>query len=77
MQVDADTRVYPDSLRMMVNCMQNDPLTMGLCGETRIANKRDSWVTMIQGMFFDNLTQFSSITSPITLEKGSRACLVV
>jgi chitin synthase len=35
---------------MMVNCMQNDPLTMGLCGETRIANKRDSWVTMIQGM---------------------------
>jgi len=22
---------------------------MGLCGETRIANKRDSWVTMIQG----------------------------
>ena len=51
MQVDADTRVYPDSLRMMVNCMQNDPLTMGLCGETRIANKRDSWVTMIQGNF--------------------------
>ena len=46
--MDADTRVYPDSLRMMVNCMQNDPLTMGLCGETRIANKRDSWVTMIQ-----------------------------
>ena len=34
---------------MMVNCMQNDPLTMGLCGETRIANKRESWVTMIQG----------------------------
>src|SRR4051794_9375675 len=28
--------------------MCNDPLIMGLCGETRIANKRDSWVTSIQ-----------------------------
>src|ERR1044072_4917708 len=28
--------------------MCNDPLIMGLCGETRIANKRDSWVTAIQ-----------------------------
>lgn len=28
--------------------MCNDPLIMGLCGETKIANKRDSWVTAIQ-----------------------------
>ncbi|KAI8324258.1 hypothetical protein GQ54DRAFT_296260 [Martensiomyces pterosporus] len=48
LMVDADTKVYPDSLRLLVNCMNNDPLIMGLCGETKIANKRDSWVTAIQ-----------------------------
>ncbi|GES94844.1 glycosyltransferase family 2 protein [Rhizophagus clarus] len=48
LMVDADTKVYPDSLRLLINCMCNDPLIMGLCGETRIANKRDSWVTSIQ-----------------------------
>ncbi|KAJ1926503.1 hypothetical protein IWQ60_003746 [Tieghemiomyces parasiticus] len=48
LMVDADTKVYPDSLRLLVNCMNNDPLIMGLCGETKIANKRDSWVTWIQ-----------------------------
>ncbi|ORX92182.1 hypothetical protein K493DRAFT_226300 [Basidiobolus meristosporus CBS 931.73] len=48
LMVDADTKVYPDSLRLLINCVQNDPLIMGLCGETRIANKRDSWVTAIQ-----------------------------
>ncbi|KAJ2744558.1 hypothetical protein GGI20_002875 [Coemansia sp. BCRC 34301] len=48
LMVDADTKVYPDSLRLLVNCMHNDKLIMGLCGETKIANKRDSWVTAIQ-----------------------------
>ncbi|KAL1922500.1 uncharacterized protein VTP21DRAFT_10039 [Calcarisporiella thermophila] len=48
LMVDADTKVYPDSLRLLVNCMINDNLIMGLCGETKIANKRDSWVTAIQ-----------------------------
>src|SRR2546421_4734197 len=28
--------------------MCNDTLIMGICGETKIANKRDSWVTAIQ-----------------------------
>jgi chitin synthase len=28
--------------------MQHDKLIMGVCGETRIANKRQSWVTAIQ-----------------------------
>lgn len=46
--VDADTRVYPSSLRILVNCMYKDPEIMGLCGETTIANKKASWVTMIQ-----------------------------
>lgn len=48
MQVDADTKVFPDSLRYLVNTMHNDQMIMGCCGETRIANKRQSWVTAIQ-----------------------------
>lgn len=39
---------YPDSLGHLVRVMQNDNMIMGVCGETRIANKRQSWVTMIQ-----------------------------
>ena len=49
LMVDADTKVYPDSLTRMVACMAQDPTVMGLCGETKIANKKESWVTMIQG----------------------------
>ncbi|KAJ2127133.1 hypothetical protein IW136_006480, partial [Coemansia sp. RSA 678] len=48
LMVDADTKVHDESLRLLVNCMNNDQLIMGLCGETKIANKRDSWVTAIQ-----------------------------
>lgn len=48
LMVDADTRVMPDSLTRMVAVLQRDPSVMGLCGETRILNKNESWVTMIQ-----------------------------
>lgn len=48
LMVDADTKVFPDSLTRMVACMVEDPEIMGLCGETKIANKRETWVTMIQ-----------------------------
>ncbi|KAL0145798.1 chitin synthase [Mucor lusitanicus] len=48
LMVDADTKVYPDSLARMIACMSRDPYIMGLCGETKIANKGDSWVTAIQ-----------------------------
>lgn len=48
LMVDADTKVFPDSLTHMVSAMVKDPEIMGLCGETKIANKRDSWVTAIQ-----------------------------
>ncbi|KAG0319781.1 hypothetical protein BGZ99_004936 [Dissophora globulifera] len=48
LMVDADTKVYPSSLRLLMNCLNNDALIMGLCGETKIANKRQSWVTAIQ-----------------------------
>ncbi|KAF7198389.1 Chitin synthase 4 [Pseudocercospora fuligena] len=46
--VDADTKVFPDSLTHMVSAMVKDPEIMGLCGETKIANKTQSWVSMIQ-----------------------------
>ncbi|KAI9287132.1 chitin synthase-domain-containing protein [Umbelopsis sp. AD052] len=48
LMVDADTKIYPDSLSRMVSCMAKDPTIAGLCGETKIGNKTDSWVTMIQ-----------------------------
>ncbi len=48
LMVDADTKVYPDSVTHMVAEMVKDPKIMGLCGETKISNKRQSWVTAIQ-----------------------------
>lgn len=48
LMVDADTKVYPDSLTHMIGEMVKDSQIMGLCGETKIANKRQSWVTAIQ-----------------------------
>lgn len=48
LMVDADTKIYTDSLTHMCSAMVKDPNVMGLCGETKIANKTDTWVTMIQ-----------------------------
>lgn len=48
LMVDADTKVFPDSLTHMISAMVKDSEVMGLCGETKIANKRASWVSMIQ-----------------------------
>jgi hypothetical protein len=48
LMVDADTFLDSNSLNHMVSAMKNDPSIMGLCGETKIANKVSSWVTMIQ-----------------------------
>ncbi|KAI9302467.1 chitin synthase-domain-containing protein [Cunninghamella echinulata] len=48
LMVDADTKIYPDSLSRMVSCMASDDQIAGLCGETKIGNKTDSWVSMIQ-----------------------------
>jgi chitin synthase len=48
LMVDADTKVFPDSLTHMTSAMVKDPEIMGLCGETKIANKTESWVTAIQ-----------------------------
>lgn len=46
--VDADTKVFPDSMTKMVSCLVHDEEIMGLCGETKIANKSQSFVTMMQ-----------------------------
>lgn len=48
LMVDADTLVYPDSLTHMAAEFVKDPEIMGLCGETKISNKAQSWVTAIQ-----------------------------
>lgn len=53
--VDADTKVFPDSLTRMVSCMVHDEDIMGLCGETKIANKAETFVTMMQGVYFFSL----------------------
>lgn len=48
LMVDADTKIQPDSLGHLIKCMMKDSDIMGLCGETQIINKWESWVTMIQ-----------------------------
>ncbi|KAF9161275.1 hypothetical protein BGX21_002324 [Mortierella sp. AD011] len=48
LMVDSDTEVLPDSLNRMVSVFLHDTKVMGLCGETQIANEKDSWVTMMQ-----------------------------
>ena len=48
LMVDSDTTISRASLSNMVRCMANDSKIVGLCGETRISNKTESWVTMMQ-----------------------------
>ncbi|ORX77892.1 hypothetical protein BCR32DRAFT_263190 [Anaeromyces robustus] len=48
LMVDADTIVKPKSLHYMVKAMVCDEKIMGLCGETRILNKTESFITGIQ-----------------------------
>lgn len=55
--VDADTKVFPDSLTRMASCMVHDEEIMGLCGETKIANKAETFVTMMQGTLTSRLVR--------------------
>lgn len=48
MMVDADTIVKSDALIKIVSAFEKDAKIMGLCGETEIVNKNESWVTRIQ-----------------------------
>lgn len=46
--IDADTEISEDSITQMCYNMEEQPFVLALCGETRVANPSDSWVTRIQ-----------------------------
>ncbi|KAJ3287115.1 hypothetical protein HDU79_005969 [Rhizoclosmatium sp. JEL0117] len=46
--VDADTEPYKDSLNRLIAQMVRDAKIIGLCGETKLANERESWVSAMQ-----------------------------
>ncbi len=52
LMVDADTVIKYNSIQLMIKAMNHDPSLLGLCGETKIANKTASWVSMIQASLF-------------------------
>jgi chitin synthase len=46
--IDADTRVSESSISYMVHSMDKNKKVLACCGETKVDNKTESWVTMIQ-----------------------------
>lgn len=48
LMVDADTKVKPDALTRFMEVFESDPKVMGMCGETKIMNKTESFITMVQ-----------------------------
>ncbi|CAG8728778.1 9175_t:CDS:2, partial [Dentiscutata erythropus] len=46
--IDADTIVEEKSLSRLVECINQEPTIVGICGETQVLNKTENWVTMIQ-----------------------------
>ncbi|KAI3655037.1 hypothetical protein MP228_000417 [Amoeboaphelidium protococcarum] len=48
LMIDADTELGPKSLMQMTKCMYMYPQVMALCGETRLSNKWDTFITMCQ-----------------------------
>lgn len=74
LMVDADTKVYPSAMRILADCMSHDPMIMGACGETRITNKNQSWVTMIQVFEYfishHNQKAFESVFGGVTCLPG-------
>ena len=51
MTIDADTRVHEDSINHMVWNMNSNDRILALCGETRVENKAQSLITMLQGTY--------------------------
>lgn len=74
LMVDADTKVFPDSLTHMVAEFAKDPMVMGLCGETKIANKKETWVTAIQVFEYyishHQVKAFESVFNSVTCLPG-------
>ncbi|KAF9225027.1 glycosyltransferase family 2 protein [Gyrodon lividus] len=46
--VDADTTVEPYSLNRLISAMIHDKKVLGVCGETQLANAKQSIITMMQ-----------------------------
>lgn len=46
--IDADTRISEASISHMIGYMENNEKVLACCGETKVDNKTQSWVTMIQ-----------------------------
>ncbi|KAM0752541.1 glycosyltransferase family 2 protein [Meredithblackwellia eburnea MCA 4105] len=46
--IDADTSVAADSLNRLVSAAADDSRIIGICGETKLQNEKESWWTMIQ-----------------------------
>ncbi|OZJ04508.1 hypothetical protein BZG36_02238 [Bifiguratus adelaidae] len=74
LMVDADTKIFPDSLTRLLACLVKDHDIMGLCGETKIGNKTDSWVSMIQVFEYyishHQIKAFESIFGGVTCLPG-------
>ena len=74
LMVDADTKVFPDSLTHMVSELVRSPEIMGLCGETKIANKRESFITAIQVFEYyishHQIKAFESVFGTVTCLPG-------
>jgi chitin synthase len=74
MCIDCDTEPAKDSLKQLVYKMTSDSKIIGLCGETRISNKTDSWITAIQVYEYyinHNLTKaFESLFGNVTCLPG-------
>jgi chitin synthase len=74
MCIDCDTEPANDALKQLVYKMSNDKKIIGLCGETRIANKTQSWVSAIQVYEYyinHNLTKaFESLFGNVTCLPG-------
>ncbi|KAF9230201.1 chitin synthase-domain-containing protein, partial [Melanogaster broomeanus] len=46
--IDADTTVEPYSLNRLISAMVHDKKVLGVCGETELANAKQSIITMMQ-----------------------------
>ncbi|KAG5634988.1 hypothetical protein H0H81_012795 [Sphagnurus paluster] len=49
--VDADTTVDPFSVNRLISAMIHDKKLLGVCGETELANAKQSLITMMQASF--------------------------
>ncbi|KAJ7142457.1 chitin synthase-domain-containing protein [Mycena epipterygia] len=66
--VDANTKVFPDSLTRMLSCTVCDEI-VGLHSETKIANKVDTFVTIMQGGLFSFIAPCMA-ASPLKAPNG-------